>query len=171
MLKTITGLYGKLQGAPELKSESVLKLEFRNGSRTIAAPGGTGKMICGYAAVDLAIIDEASRVEDDLLVAVRPMLATSNGKLIALTTPAGKRGWFYDQWHKIEDDWQRISISAKDCPRITPEFLEEELKTLGGMKFSEEYNLAWINSVEAVFPTELLEAAFGDESVKPLWAS
>ena len=53
----------------------------------------------GYAAADLVIIDEAARVEDDLISAFRPMLATSNGRLIALTTPAGKRGWFFDAWH------------------------------------------------------------------------
>jgi Terminase large subunit, T4likevirus-type, N-terminal len=170
MLKTITAFYGKLKSPPKLKSESVLKLEFENGSRIIAAPGGDGGRIRGYAAVDLVVIDEASRTEDDLIASVRPMLATTNGRLIALTTPAGKRGWYYEQWHKKDDDWQRVSVSAKDCPRITQEFLDEELKTLGGMKFSEEYNLAWIDSLEAVFPTELLEAAFGDQSVKPLWA-
>ena len=47
-----------------------------NGSRIIALPG-TEKTIRGYAAADLVVIDEAARVEDDLLTAVRPMLAAA----------------------------------------------------------------------------------------------
>ena len=61
----------------------------------------------GLASVDLIVIDEAARVDDELLAATRPMLAVSNGTLFALTTPAGKRGWFYEQWlHGV--GWQRI---------------------------------------------------------------
>ena len=37
---------------------------------------------------DLVVIDEAARVEDDLYFAVRPMLATGGGRLIAASTPA-----------------------------------------------------------------------------------
>ena len=88
MLRTIAGFHSKLKGAPELRSESILRAELANGSRILALPG-TEKTIRGYAGADLVIIDEAARVEDDLIAAVRPMLATSNGKLIALTTPAG----------------------------------------------------------------------------------
>ncbi len=73
------------------------------------------------------ILDEASRIEDQLLAAVRPMLATSNGELIALTTPAGKRGFFFEAWTG-DGDWERTKITADQCPRITPEFLAQELK-------------------------------------------
>jgi hypothetical protein len=47
----------------------------------------------------LVIVDEAARVPDDLYRAVRPMLAVSQGRLIALSTPFGQRGWFYDELH------------------------------------------------------------------------
>ena len=90
---------------------SVLKAELANGSRIVALPGNE-RTVRGYAAADLIIIDEANRVEDDLISAVRPMMATSQGRLIALTTPAGKRGWFYESW--IGDD------SLAPCPRLCP---------------------------------------------------
>ena len=73
--------------------QSILRAEFANGSRILALPG-TEKTVSGYAAADLVVIDEAARVEDDLLAAIRPMLATSNGRLIALTTPAEKGAGF-----------------------------------------------------------------------------
>ena len=168
MQRTIMSFHSKLQGAPALNSESVLKSELSNGSRIIALPG-TEKTIRGYAAADLIIIDEASRVEDELLAAVRPMLATSNGRLIALTTPAGKRGWFFESWTTGGDDWHRVRVPASDCPRITQEFLAEELRELGAMRFSEEYGLEFRDNLEAAFPQTIIENAFTTE-VTPLWA-
>jgi len=167
MLRTIKGLHMHLEGAPELRSESVLKVEFANGSRILALPGSE-KTVRGFAGAALVIIDEASRVEDDLLAAVRPMLATrADGRLIALTTPAGKRGWFYEAWHG-DGDWMRVRVAASDCPRISKEWLAEELKELGAARFSEEYGLEFRDDDEAAFPVAVIEQAFTTE-VQPLW--
>jgi hypothetical protein len=168
LFRTVMMFHSKLDGAPALNGESVLKAEFSNGSRVIALPG-TEKTIRGYAAADLVVIDEAARVEDDLLAAVRPMLATATGggRLIALTTPAGKRGWFFESWTG-GDDWHRTSVTAQDCPRITEAFLAEEMKELGAQRFSEEYGLQFLDPDESVFPTAIIDAAFTPEVV-PLW--
>jgi hypothetical protein len=48
--------------------------------------------------MNLLVIEEVSRVPDELFYAVRPMLAVSGGTLVALSTPWGKRGWFYEAW-------------------------------------------------------------------------
>ena len=83
----------------------------------------------GYSAASLVIMDEASRVDDALLAAVRPMQATvADGRFIALTTPAGKRGWFYKAWMEGEG-WHRIIVRADECPRISKEFLAEEMQS------------------------------------------
>jgi hypothetical protein len=97
------------------------------------------------------------------------MLATSEGggRLIALSTPAGKRGWFYEAWTG-GPDWHRTQVSAKDCPRITQDFLDEELRELGAQRFSEEYGLAFLDSEESVFPSAIIDAAFTSK-VLPLW--
>lgn len=166
LFRTVVGLHGKLPGVPELSSESALRAELANGSRIIALPG-TERTIRGYAAADLIVIDEAARVEDELLTAVRPMLATTNGRLVALTTPAGRRGWFFESWTGASD-WHRVRVAASECPRITPEFLADELRELGAMRFSEEYELEFRDSDEAVFPTEIIARAFTPE-VLPLW--
>ena len=55
-----------------------LRLELENGSRVISLPGSE-KTVRGLASVDLIVIDEAARVDDELLAATRPMLAVSNG--------------------------------------------------------------------------------------------
>jgi hypothetical protein len=168
LFRTVMQFHAKLEGAPKLNAESVLKAEMENGSRILALPG-TEKTIRGYAKADLVVIDEAARVEDELIVAVRPMLAVSEGggRLIALTTPAGKRGWFYDSWTGAEQ-WTRVRVTAEDCPRISKEFLAEELRELGKQRFSEEYGLEFLDPDESVFSTAIIDAAFTDE-VKPLW--
>ena len=166
MLRTIKGLLAKLDGAPE-SSDSVLKLEMANGSRILALPG-TEKTIRGLAGAALVIIDEAARVDDELLAAVRPMLATNaKGRLIALTTPAGKRGFFYEAWHG-DNSWHRVQVRAEDCPRISPAFLAEELRELGPTRYSEEYGLQFIDSDEAAFNTAIIDAAFTSE-FRALW--
>jgi hypothetical protein len=167
VFKRFTQRYAELKGAPELVNESALRCELSNGSRVIALPG-TEKTVRGYAAVKLVVIDEAARVEDSLMAAVRPMLAVTNGSLIALTTPAGKRGWFFDTWHGDDETWHRVRVPASDCPRISKEFLEEEKRAMGPMRFSEEYELAFVDDDSAAFPTEIIANAFTSE-VRPLW--
>lgn len=167
LFRTVIGFHSKLEGAPRLTAETALRAEIENGSRILALPG-TERTIRGYAGADLVVLDEAARVEDDLLAAARPMMATkSNGRLIALTTPAGKRGWFYEAWSKGEG-WNKVQVSASDCPRISKEFLAEELRELGAARFSEEYELQFRDDDEAVFPVAVIQRAFSQE-VQPLW--
>ena len=51
--------------------------------------------IRGYSGVSLLVIDEASRVSDDLYPAVRPMLAVSRGRLVALSTPSARENMVF----------------------------------------------------------------------------
>lgn len=167
LFRTVVGFHARLAGAPAMTQESALRCELANGSRILALPG-TERTVRGYAGASLVVIDEAARVEDDLLAAVRPMMATkSEGRLIALTTPAGKRGWFYDAWIG-PGDWTRVKVPASECPRISKDFLDEELKELGAQRYAEEYELEFLDADEAVFPVAVIEAAFSND-LTPLW--
>jgi hypothetical protein len=168
MLRTLKRLHGQLDGAPGFATESVLRVELENGSRIIALPGSE-RTVRGYAGVSLVILDEASRVEADLYQALKPMVATSNGSLVLLSTPAGKRGTWYDLWHNNDPTWRRISVPASMCPRISKEFLEEQKRELGAARYSEEFELAFIDSDTSAFNSAIIDAAFSDEGVLPLW--
>jgi hypothetical protein len=168
MLRSIRTMLGNLENGPELPGDSVLKLELRNRSRIIALPA-SGDTIRGMAGAALVVIDEASRVADEMLAVVRPMVATSNGAIIALSTPAGKRGWYYEAWHSGDPIWHRVRVDASMCPRITQQFLDEERKAFGETKFQEEYCLQFVDSAMSAFPAGLIEAMFTDDSVRPLW--
>jgi Terminase large subunit, T4likevirus-type, N-terminal len=96
--------YGKLKGAPSLTQESALRAQFSNGSRVVALPGSE-KTVRGYTRARMIILDEAARVDDELLAAIRPTMATVDGSLIALSTPFGQRGFFYDSFVGDDPSW------------------------------------------------------------------
>ena len=148
-------------------SESALRLELKNGSRVVSLPG-TEETIRGYSGVALLIIDEAARVPDELYVAVRPMLAVSGGRLVALSTPFGRRGWFHREWSEGEG-WERVRVTAEECSRISAEFLAQERASLGDWAFQQEYECLFVETEDAAFGHELVRSALTPE-VTPLFA-
>lgn len=75
-----------LPDMPARNEDTKLSIQLDNGSRVVSLPG-TEATIRGYSAVSLLLIDEGARVADDLYFAVKPMLAISRGRLLALSTP------------------------------------------------------------------------------------
>src|SRR5262249_28098106 len=137
LFRIVTDFYRRLK-SPLPARQTRSELELANFSRIVCLPCQE-ETIRGYSHISLLIIDEAARVPDDLYRAVRPMLAVSNGRMICLSTPYGKRGFFYDAWAKGGDDWARIEIPAQRIARISPEFLASERRSLGGSWFRQEY--------------------------------
>ena len=76
----------------------------------------------GFLAVSLLLVDEASRVPDELYMAVRPMLAASSGALWLMSTPCGKRGFFWEAWERGGPEWERIRAPGNECGRIDRAF-------------------------------------------------
>jgi hypothetical protein len=166
MFRKVLSFWHLLKGVPEATAESALRLELANGSRIVSLPG-SGETVRGYSAPRLVIIDEASRVPDELMGAIRPTLATSNGRFVALTTPWGQRGWFHDAWQH-GTGYERVSITADECPRISAEFLEQERRELGEFLYQQEYECLFLAPENALFDLEIIQAALTTE-VRPLW--
>ncbi len=126
------------------------ELELANGSRLVALPGRE-ETIRSFSRVDLLVLDEASRVPDDLYRSVRPMLAVSQGRLLALSTPFGQRGWFHDEWVG-DGSWKRMQVPWTLCPRIPPDFIAEETRALGQAWVDQEYNALFTALEGLVYP-------------------
>jgi hypothetical protein len=154
-----------------------LGMELLNGSRIEALPG-TEKTVRGFSGVDLLILDEASRVDDGLYFAVRPMLAVSGGALMMLSTPAGRRGVFFEEWTgeagsgagQGPSAWERYEIPATECPRIPSDFLEEERASLPQRIYRQEYECSFEDVEDAVFSYEDVAGAMSEE-VAPLFGT
>lgn len=137
-------------------------LHLPNGSRIIGLPDVESN-IRGYSAVSLLLIDEAARVTDEAYKAARPMLAAGNGACWLMSTPFGKRGFFWREWADAGAPWERFSVPANACPRISPEFLEEERQTLGDAWFRQEYLCEFVESKDQIFPDDLLDSALSND--------
>ena len=167
LFKKVTVLHKNFEGGPELTEDNRLSLQMNNGSRIVSLPSSEAN-IRGFSGASLIIEDEASRVPDDLYRAIRPMLAVSNGRLILMSTPFGKRGHFHEEWTNGGDQWQRVEIKATDCSRIKPEFLESERASLGEWWFRQEYLCEFVETTDQVFSYEYIMQAITTD-VKPLF--
>ena len=151
---------------PQGDGDNEISLELPNRSRIVGLPG-TEATIRGFSAVSLLLVDEAARVSDDLYLAIRPMLAVSNGTLWLMSTPHGRTGFFYEAWEHGGPEWERYRAPATECPRISAAFLEEERATMGERWYRQEYLCEFEDTVSGVFDGRLVDEAITDE-VQPL---
>ena len=154
-----------------IESESALKLEMGHGSRIISLPGSE-KTNVGYAAT-LLCIDEAARTPSALVDAMLPTVAVTGGSVVALTTPAGSRGWFFELWSQknVEDVWERYRVTADECPRISGEVIEEARITRGPRHVAQEYYCSFEANESAFFNPEDLRRSLTlmDTEKEPMW--
>jgi hypothetical protein len=130
-----------------VRRDTRLQLELANGSRIIALPG-VEKTVRSYSAVKHLVIYEASRVLNPLFYSLSPMLSVARGKMVALSTPAGRRGWFWNEWSEGGDDWKRVAVRSDQCPRHTPVFLADERRRMGARWYSRHERTLRKSSIE-----------------------
>jgi hypothetical protein len=147
---------------------TTLQLELANGSRVVSLPGREGTLR-SFSGVNLLVLDEAARIPDVLYRSVRPMLAVSRGRLIALSTPFGQRGWFFEEWQGT-GPWKKVRITWRDCPRITPDFIAEEHRALGEAWVRQEYECEFTALEGLVYPDfqQALVSAWPNPQGKPV---
>ncbi len=156
----------KVHDTTSIAFESALRLEFINGSRILSLPGSEDT-VRGFSGVTLLVVDESAWVPDSLYYSVRPMLAVSNGRLVCLSTPHGKQGFFFREWHNGEN-WERIKITADECPRISEDFLREERRSMPINEYRQEYFCEFNETEDQVFSFDLIANSFSGE-VEPLF--
>lgn len=157
-LRRIKNVLDTLPGV-DFDRNSILQTELSNGSRIIALPSNESN-IRTFSAVDLLLCDEASRIGDEIFFATSPMLAVSNGQQILLSTPNGARGFFHDVWKNGDvTEWQKIEITATNCPRISDEFLESERRSMPEFMYLQEYHCKFTDSESQIFSSEMISDA------------
>jgi hypothetical protein len=122
------------------KSENVYGLELDNGSRVLALPGSDDS-IRGLTVDGWIIADEAARLTDDLIAALRPMRARRpHARFAMLTTAWSRTDPFWTAWTAEDPNWIRIKATADEMPDLfLPGFLDQERYALGEPAFQREY--------------------------------
>ena len=154
-------MYDRLGQPVRARKRQELSLTLANGSRVVALPDNP-EGIVGYSNVSLLVVDEAALVPDELYHCVRPMLAVSKGDILALSTPYGRRGWFFKEWAEGEG-WDRLRVTASQCPRHDPDFLANERMRVGERRYRQDYELAFNSMVDQLFSQEVIDAATCDD--------
>jgi hypothetical protein len=143
----------------KLASDNQTSIEMANKSRLISVPADP-TTIRGLTVGSqqgeggIAIVDEASRVPDELyLSAVRPMLSryAKKNRLVLISTPAGTSGFFYRTWMDEGLDWIKVKADWTTAEHLSPEFIEAERKFLSHEAFLAEWCCEFVDSLGKKF--------------------
>ncbi len=139
------------------------ELKLINGSVIRCLPtGDSGYGIRGYT-IDRLYADEAAFIKEDVWAAVTPMLATTGGSIILLSTPFGVDGYFYRMFHnkkfrRIHVDPEEV-IAGRQEPQKTNliEFRKDEKERMTKLQYQQEHLGLFVGGIQRFFPDDLIE--------------
>src|SRR6516165_2212038 len=95
----------------KFKSENVYGLELESGSRVLALPSSDDS-IRGLTVDGWIVADEAARLSEDLIAALRPMRARRPQARFAMSTAWSRTDPFWTAWADDDPTWIRIKATA-----------------------------------------------------------
>ncbi len=142
---------------PLLKRSVVRKtrtiIQFSTNSNIIALPCSE-HMLRGYTA-HLAICDEASFIPESLITEILyPMISTTKGTTILLSTPWDKNHFFYKAF--LNPTYSTHKITSSQNPLIPQEFLAEMQQTMTEEAYLREYLAEFTEAATSYFQQELI---------------
>ncbi|MCW3998789.1 MAG: phage terminase large subunit [Candidatus Bathyarchaeota archaeon] len=145
------------QGSPYLKKSVKRKtrtlIKLSTGSQIIALPCSE-HMLRGYTA-NLAICDEASFIPESIITEIIfPMISTTKGTTILLSTPWDKNHFFYKAF--LNPTYSSHKIPSTQNPLIPPEFLAEMKQTMTEDAYKREYEAEFTEAASCYFQQELI---------------
>ena len=164
--KVLSYIYENYKGYIMKKANKPTKhtLKLSNGSVIHCLPtGDSGYGIRGYT-IDRLYADEAHFIKEEVWAAVTPMLATTGGDIVLLSTPFGTTGYFkrcYD-----DKNFTSFHISTEEVannreePQKTSmlEHLEAEKERMTSLQYQQEYLGEFVGGIQRFFPDSLIDA-------------
>ena len=129
-----------VKAGAKFRNENVYGLELGNGSRVLALPSSDDS-IRGLTVDGWIVADEAARLDEDLIAALRPMRARRPDARFAMMSTAWSRSDpFWMAWARDDPTWIRLQATANSVPNLFADgFLEAERRALGEQVFKREY--------------------------------
>jgi len=139
------------------------ELRLRNGSIIRCLPtGDSGYGIRGYT-IDRLYADEAAFIKEDVWAAVTPMLATTGGDIVLLSTPFGKDNYFFrmsenKKFKFIHVDPEEV-IAGRDEPQRTNlvEFRKDEKERMTKFQYQQEHMGLFVGGIMRFIPDTLID--------------
>jgi phage terminase large subunit-like protein len=133
------------------KTRTIIQLT--NGSNIIALPCSE-HLLRGYTA-NLAICDEASFIPETILTEIiYPMISTTKGTTVLLSTPWDKNHFFYKAF--LNPQYSTHKIPSAENPLIPQEFLDEMKQNMTAEAYTREYEAEFTEAASSYFQQELI---------------
>lgn len=150
------------------------RIKLVTGVEIYCLPVGANGLNIRFLTIGRLYMDEASRVPEEVFVAVQPALLTTGGDTILLSTLNGAQGTFYDCWINKDDAYKsftRFAVNTEDvvnnreiCATWTEkqragaiEKLEQAKSRMSQAEYGQEYlGIAMLN-MSRFFSDELIE--------------
>ena len=148
------------------KNETALTLTLINGSVIQLAGADYSDSLRGISA-DFICVDEFCFVNDleNQMAALRPMLATTRGRMLLISTPAGGGNYAHELFERAGTeeawDWERHVFTSVDGGWIPEEEVESQRATMDAALFRQEYFASFESMVGACYPE------FSDLNISP----
>lgn len=171
-------LIGTGKDKPTLK-----ELTFKNGSVAFSRPvGAAGDSWRGYE-LDYLYVDEASRMPKLFWLAAKPTIMTTGGKIWMASTPAGKKGYFWDKFDESVNKKlpeARFKFIYKNSEEIIKErkisrtwtekqreeairVMKEDQRDMTKTEYGQEYLGLFLEDTNQFYEDEIIDASQTEE--------
>ena len=144
-------------------------IRLKNGSIVRCLPTGlAGTGIRGFT-VHMLIADEAAFIPEEVWSAVTPMLLTTGGDIILVSTPHGRQGYFYTCYNDKSFKVFHVNSEKVITERLISqswslfqkekalEHLEREKKSMSELQYAQEYMGEFIDALRQFFKDDLIK--------------
>jgi len=168
MLRRVRGFL--LTAGARLKADNAFSIETEAGSRIMGLPGSSDASIRGVSCSGVLAIDEAARVESELIFASIPMTHRfrQQARIYLLSTPwtCDSDNYFWRVWSEGDDEWRRIKATIYDGVLTEPE-IEAERRLVPEAVWRREFMCEFMDGAEnKTFNRAAIAAAFGLSSAE-----
>jgi hypothetical protein len=114
----------------------------------------------GFTA-DVLVLDEAAQISDDEIAAVLPMRKKLTGRLVVISTPLWREGYFYERWTQ-PNDYHKILGHYREVPELA-DVIERERQDMSAQRFAREYDCQFSGSGEPLVSFATLQKAMNNK--------
>ena len=150
--------------------------------------GDSAEKVRGFS-INLLIVDEAAYIKQRIYTAILPSLASTNGNLILIGTPATRTGLFYQtfypgkgakglklkfstHWYPYSDALEVVRMDANGTPlsdssgnpitQLSKEWIEYQYETMNKAAFAQEFEARFVDESLGYFTREDIIANIED---------
>jgi len=140
---------GDLQFAYAGSREKPIQIiTFKNGSQALFLTARS--QIAGYTNVDILWINEARFVKEEEIARVSPLLGIGGGKLLVLSRPLFRRGYFWDCYRNPA--FKTMKLPTKMNKYFDKKVYEADYKTMPAHLFKADYMAEFADAGSSWFP-------------------